>query len=82
MLGDLSSNAASVMRGWIQFSGCNASGLKIGNFSACGTAAGGSGQTGSSSFAMYSGTSTISSVSVVSSSGNLDAGTFYVYTSA
>jgi hypothetical protein len=30
----------------------------------------------------YSGTSTISSISVVSSSGNLDAGTVYVYTSA
>jgi hypothetical protein len=81
-LGDLSNNAASVLRGWLLISGCNSSGLKIANFSASGTAGGGTGQTGSSSFAMYSSSSTISSVSIFSSSGNLDAGTLFVYTSA
>jgi hypothetical protein len=81
VLGDLANNAASTLRGWFEISGCNAAGLKVGNFSASGTDPG-TGQTGSSSFALYSGTSVISSVSIVSSSGNLDAGKVYIYQSA
>jgi hypothetical protein len=81
VLGDLANNAASVLRGWFQISGCNAAGVKVGNFSASGNDPG-TGQTGSSSFALYSGTSVISSVSIVSSSGNLDAGKVYIYQSA
>ena len=82
VMADLSSNAASDLDGFLIISGANASGLKIGHKAAAGSASGGSGQTGSVSFVNYAGTSTISSVSVVSSSGNLDAGTVYVYTSA
>ena len=65
--------------GYALFSGCNASGLKV--YNAAGEATG----TNSQGFVVagtYSGSSTISSVSVNSDSGNLDAGTVYVYTSA
>ena len=55
--------------------GCNSSGLKYFQFNAY------SSSLGNARIASYtySGTSTISSVNVISSSGNFDAGTIYVY---
>ena len=82
VLSDLSSNAASTLSGFVFVSGCNSSGLKIGHLAAAGNASGGTGHTGKVSFFNYTGSSTISSVSLVSGTGNFDAGTVYVYTSA
>jgi hypothetical protein len=65
--------------GYVQLSGCNASGLKVY------TLAGGTNSTASEDHwhgATYNGTSTISSVSIISSSGNWTGGKVYVYTSA
>jgi hypothetical protein len=78
----LSNNASSVAWGGLLLQGCNGSGKKM--FSQIGgaDAAGGTGQTLVSSFGLYDSSSTISSVSLFSSSGNFDAGTFEVYGSA
>ena len=61
--------------------GANASGYKI--ISANG-GAGGTGvtQEGYNTQGFYKGSSTVSSISIISSSGNFDAGTLYVYASA
>jgi hypothetical protein len=79
---NMSTNAASAVNGFCLFSGCNSSGLKIYNGTAAGNAAGGNTQSFNVMGGTYTGTSTISSVSIVSNSGNFDAGTIYVYTSA
>ena len=79
---NMSTNAASSVNGFCLFSGCNSSGLKIYNGTASGNAAGGNTQSMNVMGGTYTGSSTISSVSIVSSSGNFDAGTIYVYTSA
>jgi len=78
----LSNNANSVAWGGLLLQGCNGAGKKM--FSQIGgaDAAGGSGQTLVSSFGFYNSSSTISSVSLFSSSGNFDNGTFEVYGSA
>jgi hypothetical protein len=79
---NMSTNAASAVNGFCLFSGCNSSGLKIFNGSGAGNAAGGNTQSFVVVGGTYTGSSTISSVSIVSNSGNFDAGTIYVYTSA
>jgi hypothetical protein len=81
-LGKLSSNAASKKSGYVLLSGCNSSGVKIYNAASGTNAAGGTGQEAVSLGGYYSGSSTISSVSIVSNSGNFDAGKIYIYTSA
>ena len=82
LFANMSTNAASAVNGFCLFSGCNSSGLKIFNGSAAGNAAGGNSQAFNVVGGTYTGSSTISSVSIVSNSGNFDAGTIYVYTSA
>jgi hypothetical protein len=73
-------NSASDTGGFfLQANGCNASGVKVMQFTFAGT--------GTNSFTnygggIYTGSSTISSVEVYSNTGNWDAGTVYVYTSA
>jgi hypothetical protein len=73
-------NAAADKGGFfLQANGCNASGVKVMQFTFAGT--------GTNSFSnygggIYTGSSTISSVTVFSNTGNWDAGTVYVYTSA
>jgi len=73
--------AASTLSGYVELSGCNAAGNKL--FTAVGAPTAG-GSDGSQTFAMggyYTGSSTISSVTV-SGGSNFDAGTIFVYTSA
>jgi hypothetical protein len=73
-------NAAADKGGFfLQANGCNASGVKMMQFTFAGT--------GTNTFSnygggIYTGSSTISSVTVFSNTGNWDAGTVYVYTSA
>jgi hypothetical protein len=78
----MSANAGSVVGGYVLLSGCNSSGVKVYNAAAGATASTSNGQQNYILGGFYNSSSTISSVSVFSSSGNLDAGTVYVYTSA
>jgi hypothetical protein len=78
-----SNSASDVVAGGITISGCNASGIKAlqvaggaQNFNSMETTISYIGQ------GLYTGTSTISSVSILSSVGNFTAGTIFVYTSA
>jgi hypothetical protein len=81
-IGVMTDNAGSAVSGGVTFTGCNSSGVK--QF----TSVGGPNPSGSHSgqFNFLQGyvdlSATITSISVFSSSGNLDAGTVYVYTSA
>jgi hypothetical protein len=64
---------------FLQANGCNAAGVKMMQYTFAGT--------GTNTFSnygggIYTGSSTISSVEVFSNTGNWDAGTVYVYTSA
>ena len=64
--------------GYILIQGANASGIKVVNYGFTDNATGqGVARTG-----IYLGTSTISSVSIINSNNNFNAGTMYVYTSA
>ena len=81
LFGQMSSNVAGTVSGYALLSGTNTAGLKVYN-STTGSSAGG----GNSNFIIsqggtYSGTSAISSVSIISSTGNFDAGTIFVYKS-
>ena len=73
------SSAGSVVAGYVMVDGCNAAGVKRwwgiagGNGTAAVTVPTGG---------VYKGTSTISSVSIISSNGNFDSGTVYIYGSA
>jgi hypothetical protein len=81
-IGTMSNSASSVVRGSATFTGCNSSGVK--QF----IAVGGAEAASSNSMYFYSTqgyvnlSATVSSVSIFSSTGNLDSGTVYVYTSA
>ena len=82
-IGQISNNAASLGSFGIRISGCNSSGIKMLSHVAGATAAGGFNQQLINGQGMYSGTSTISSITVFNGSGvNFDAGTLYVYGSA
>jgi hypothetical protein len=82
-IGSQSNNAASAGSFGIRISGCNTSGIKMLSHVAGATASSGFNQDLISGQGMYSGTSTISSISIVNgSSVNFDAGTLYVYGAA
>jgi len=82
VIGRMSSNAASNVFGYALLSGCNASGQKIFNSAGTGRPGGGNGQEVAVTGGYYDSSSTISSISLFSSTGNFDAGTVFVYTSA
>jgi hypothetical protein len=79
-LGRSSSNSGT-SNGYCLLDGCNASGVKTFQVVGGGSAAS-SGDRYNSFGGYYNSATTISSVSMFSSSGNFDAGTVYVYTSA
>jgi hypothetical protein len=82
-IGVMANAANSTVSGAITITGCNSSGLK--QFITCGGGVDlGANQYQQSivSQGYYDSASTISSISVISSTGNFDAGTVYVYTSA
>jgi hypothetical protein len=78
----LSNNAASVAAGYVSLSGCNSSGVKVFNSVGSANVAGGVNQESFQLGGYYNSSSTISSVSINSTSGNFDAGTLFIYTSA
>ena len=79
---DTANNANGDVTGYLLFSGCNAAGLKAFNYIGAANAGGASNQTQNYGGGLYAGTSTISSVSIISNTGNFDSGKIYVYTSA
>jgi hypothetical protein len=82
-LGRMGANAASLVHGTLYLTGGNSTGQKMLQSSGGGTDDGAA--TGMRNYnvgGFYNSASTISSVSVFSSTGNFDAGTVYIYTSA
>ena len=77
-----STNAGSIGSGFVLISGCNSSGVKAFNAIGSANANGGHSAINGQLGGVYKGTSVISSISLNSSTGNFDAGTLYVYTSA
>lgn len=80
--GTMSGGATSDIAGYVSLTGGNSSGIKMIQSVA---AASPVTQVGQEQFILggyYNSASTISSVSIVSTSGNFDAGTIYIYTSA
>jgi len=81
-MGRLGQAEGQALNGYCLITGCDSAGLKIIN-AAAGISTGGSyGQEGTVAGGYYNGSSSISSISVFSSAGNLDNGTVYVYASA
>jgi hypothetical protein len=81
-LGNQSNNASSVIRASAVLTGANASGVKIIEVSGMGTPAGDTGQDGYVYNGVWNNSATVTSVSLISSSGNFSAGSVFVYTSA
>ena len=81
-IGLMSANAASRVCGYLLMSGANASGVKQITLAGSGTTDGSSDMQAYMLGGYYDSSSTISSVSAFSSTGNFDAGTMYIYTSA
>ena len=81
-LGRMSTTAASPVVGAATFTGCNSSGVKAFSSTGAGRGQGAPGQAGYVFQGYYNSSATISSISVFSGTGNFDAGTVYVYTSA
>jgi hypothetical protein len=77
-----SDTADSVAVGYLLMSGCNSSGLKVFNGNMSGTGGSGTNNRNVTLGGYYAGSSTISSVSIISTSGNWDAGTVFIYGSA
>jgi len=78
-LAQMSGNAGSLISGGCFIFGANSAGNKLINGSFGSSRAGGDDQTGYSITGEYSGASVISSISLISSSGDFDAGTVYIY---
>ena len=82
-VGQISNNASSTGSFGIRISGCNSSGIKMISHASGATASSGINHQLISGNGMYSGTSTISSITIFNGSGvNFDAGTIFVYGSA
>jgi len=81
-IGRMSGAVASQVSGTAIFDGCNTTGVKSFQLNGGGTTSSNTGSRLYNIGGYYDSASTISSVSIFSSSGNLDAGTVYVYTSA
>jgi hypothetical protein len=79
-IGTMSTQVTSKVSGWLSLSGGNSSGVKM--FQSSGSGDGNNAQEAKFFGGFYNSASTISSVSLFSSTGNFDAGTVFVYTSA
>lgn len=82
LLAEQSTAASATVSGYVLLSGCNSSGVKV--FTSVGSGGAGSGNVNGAYWVggFYNSSSTISSISIFSNSGNLDAGSVFVYTSA
>ena len=75
----MSASATSTISGGLLIDGANSSGIKIYQSLASGSAGGSNGHQANIISGTYGGTSVISSISVLSTSGNFDNGTLFVY---
>jgi hypothetical protein len=80
--GQQSNSAGAVIAGGIFLDGCNTSGVKLVTVLQGANANSSTTQIHNYYHGVFESSATISSVSIISSSGNFDAGTIYVYTSA
>ena len=81
--GTMSGGATSKIGAYCEMTGCNSTGFKSFTYAGSATPVSSNGQQTTWGGGIYKGTSTISSVSVISSGGsNFDGGTIYVYGSA
>jgi len=81
-IGAPSTNAGSALSGYLMLSGGNASGVKQYWSCAMATPSGGHSQINGQIGGIWNNSATVNSVSFISSSGNFDAGTIFVYKSA
>ena len=81
-IGRVSGSATSSISGYSLLTGCNSSGVKAHTSAGGANAGGNSDQRSFVVGGYFNSSSVVTSVSVFSNSGNLDAGTVYVYTSA
>lgn len=83
-IGRMSNNGSgnSVIEGAVTISGCNSNGVKTYIANGVGSLAGWYDNEAYSLQGYYNSSSTISSISIFSNNGNLDAGTVYVYATA
>ena len=77
-----SSAAAGRVNGYLLVTGCNTAGVKVFNMATGANISTGDTQRQYVMGGLFNDTAVISSVSITSSSGNFDAGTIYVYTTA
>jgi hypothetical protein len=80
--GRTSDNAASAVSGTALISGANSSGVKPILITGMGSVNSGVGHRGTASGGLWTGSATVASISINISTGNFDAGTVYVYTTA
>ena len=78
----MSGSASSIVRGSVRLDGGNSSGVKTFTAIAGGTATGSTDQYVQSTSGLWDNSATISSVSIITDGGTLDAGRVYIYTSA
>jgi len=81
-LGVMSSNAASAVNGVVNIFGCNSAGTKMYQYAGGASLGGGTAQENFVGGGRWDNAATVSSIVVVSSSGNFDGGTVRVYASA
>jgi hypothetical protein len=79
ILGKLSSNAASNLSGGMMIYGCNSTGTKVAHWVAAPTTSTGTDPESRFSFGYQGDANAVTSVSIVSSGGNFDAGSWFVY---
>jgi hypothetical protein len=75
----MSGSTSSTVSGGLLIDGSNSSGIKILQSLASGSAAGNNGHQAQIISGVYTGTSVVSSVSVLSTAGNFDNGTLFIY---
>lgn len=75
-LGLMGNNATNIFGGGLTMFGCNATGIKVGSFFGYGSGTNSRNRYGA---CRYSGSSAITSVSIISSSGNFDDGSVYIW---
>lgn len=81
-LGVMSSNAASTVDGYVNIFGCNSAGTKMYQYAGGASLGGGLAQENFVGGGRWDNVATVSSIVIVSSVGNFDAGTVRVYASA
>lgn len=81
-VGNFSSNAASFYSGAVLLGGCNTAGVKIAEICGSSSTSGGSNQYAYNLKGIWDNSAVVSSISLISGTGNFDSGTIYIYGAA